>query len=63
MNNNLCSSAQQCEDNDNKKSENLKRMFVETVLQTRKIYLEHHEKNPGFFSLVVTYICIYIFIL
>ncbi|XP_035743683.1 leucine-rich repeat and guanylate kinase domain-containing protein-like [Vespa mandarinia] len=44
---------EQCEDNDSKKSENLKRIFVELVLQTRKIYLEHHEKNPGFFSLVL----------
>ncbi|KAF7408792.1 hypothetical protein HZH66_003329 [Vespula vulgaris] len=43
----------QCEDNNIEKSENLKRMFVELVLQTRKIYLEHHEKNPGFFSLVL----------
>ncbi|KAF7415227.1 hypothetical protein HZH68_003716 [Vespula germanica] len=43
----------QCEDNNIEKSENLKRIFVELVLQTRKIYLEHHEKNPGFFSLVL----------
>ncbi|XP_015187655.1 PREDICTED: leucine-rich repeat and guanylate kinase domain-containing protein-like [Polistes dominula] len=43
------------EDNDDEKSENLKRMYVELVLKTRKIYLEHHEKNPGFFSLVVKY--------
>nr|KAF7435929.1 hypothetical protein H0235_004120 [Vespula pensylvanica] len=43
----------QCEDNNIQKSENLKRMFIELVLQTRKIYLEHHEKNPGFFSLVL----------
>lgn len=50
---------QQCEDNNIEKSENLKRMFVELVLQTRKIYLEHHEKNPGFFSLVVIYIYIH----
>lgn len=50
---------QQCEDNNIEKSENLKRIFVELVLQTRKIYLEHHEKNPGFFSLVVIFIYIY----
>ncbi|KAL2717744.1 leucine-rich repeat and guanylate kinase domain-containing protein-like isoform X1 [Vespula squamosa] len=42
----------QCE-NDNEKSKNSKRMFVELVLRTRKIYLDHHEKNPGFFSLVL----------
>ncbi|KAI4503379.1 hypothetical protein M0802_001601 [Mischocyttarus mexicanus] len=45
--------ALQYEDDDGEKSEILKRMYVELVLKTRKIYLEHHEKNPGFFSLVL----------
>ncbi|KAI4492893.1 hypothetical protein M0804_002684 [Polistes exclamans] len=45
--------ALQYENDNDEKSENLKRIYVELVLRTRKIYLEHHEKNPGFFSLVL----------
>lgn len=36
-----------------KKPELLKDIYTNIVIQTRKIYLDHHVNNPGFFSIVV----------